>query len=125
VSASLLPKRDGPYVILRKMNPLNYELGDVVSKAPITFAHTVQMKLYTARDKSAVLAGEDPANPSPPPPRKSRTGLGKSRGRPKGKPKVTPAKDSTVPSTDPLPASTSVASSSRSTTTRVTRSQSK
>jgi hypothetical protein len=88
VSASLSQKREGPYLILNKMNPLNYELGDVNSKLPITFAHIVQLRKYEPRDDSPVLTDKPELkrisfNPT-------KIGLGKTRGRPKGIPNTAP-----------------------------------
>jgi hypothetical protein len=88
VSASLMPKREGPYVISKKVNPLNYELSDVNSNLPITFAHVVQLKKYERRIDEPILTDK------PPPKRMSfkvsKAGLGKTRGRPKGKTNVVP-----------------------------------
>jgi len=95
-SAGLAPLREGPYIIIGKPNPLNYELGDVNSKEPRTFAHIVQLKKYTMRENQPVIT--DSVNPDavirektktvakPKPGKIARLGLGKSRGRPKGVP---------------------------------------
>jgi transposase InsO family protein len=98
VSASLMPKREGPYVISKKVNPLNYELSDVNSNVPITFAHVVQLKKYERRIGEPILTDK------PPPKRMSfkvsKAGIGKTRGRPKGKLNVKPTAVETEPRED-------------------------
>jgi len=87
-SAGLAPKREGPYIIIRKESPLNYVLGDVHTNEPRTFAHIVQMKKYVMRENIPVLTGGtvpgtvDRTKPKGRP--AAAYGLGKSRGRPVG-----------------------------------------
>ena len=102
-SSGLAPNREGPYIIIGKPNPLNYELGDVNSKEPRTFAHVVQLKKYTMREDQPVITdsiipdaiirettktvAKTKVNAKPKSiGTKAQFGLGKSRGRPKGKP---------------------------------------
>ena len=85
VTAGLLPKREGPYIVLRKMSPLNYELGDINSKQPKTFAHVVQLKLYHQREGEAVMT--DAVIPEcirAPDKVPIARGIGKKKGRPLG-----------------------------------------
>jgi len=88
VAASLMPKREGPFIIKRKINPLNYELGDVNSNLPITFAHVVQLKRYYDRPNQPVITDKNVTNVPKAAPNTNRLGLGKARGRPKGSPAI-------------------------------------
>jgi hypothetical protein len=89
ITAALMPKRNGPYVIKKKMNPLNYELADPSTGEAITFAHVVQLRKYHARNKeetfgvtNKTVTEQTKKVPA------IRLGLGKSRGRPKAKTKA-------------------------------------
>jgi len=88
VSKKLSPKREGPFVILRKLSPLNYILGDVHSKEARTFAHIAQLKKYNMREGQPVITATDipgsKENDNPSLGTRARVGLGKQRGRKKG-----------------------------------------
>jgi hypothetical protein len=89
-SAKLAPERDGPYVILRKLNPLNYELGQVGTKIPVTFAHVVQLKKYVCRDGQPLMQNVPLNNFVATKPTRMAKGLGKTRGRKPGVPNKPP-----------------------------------
>jgi hypothetical protein len=89
-AAKLAPTREGPYVVIKRLNPLNYELGDIHTKQLVTFAHVVQMKMYYPREGQELMTHSDEPNlidrpkPKRPPAVKRRLGLGKQKGRPVG-----------------------------------------
>jgi hypothetical protein len=95
--AALAPKRRGPLIVRRKLNYLNYELGDMHADKPECITHTVQMKKYYQRPEQPILQNDvlpkvpsvkkktdapvAAVTPVTDPP---RFGLGRKRGRPKG-----------------------------------------
>jgi len=87
ISKKLCSKREGPFIILRKLNPLNYVLGDIHSKDPKIFAHIAQLEKYHLRANGAIVTdtdipgSKDDDNPSIRVP--TKYGLSRKRG-PKG-----------------------------------------
>lgn len=81
-SAGLAPKREGPYIILKKTNRQNYLLGDPSKDNEIvTYAHISQLTKFTPRDdefKSAIEAVKQTTADI-----EMREVPGKKRGRPK------------------------------------------
>jgi Integrase zinc binding domain/Integrase core domain len=89
-SSKLAPEREGPYQIIRKINPLNYELGELGTRVPITFAHVVQLKKYVIRDGQPPLQNVPLEQFVPTMPTRVQKGLGKTRGRKPGVPNKPP-----------------------------------
>src|SRR5882724_2399410 len=84
----LAPKREGPYVIIKKLNPLNYILGDVHTKEARTYAHIAQLKKYHMRDNQPSITATDipgsKENDNPSTGTRATFGLGHQRGRKRG-----------------------------------------
>jgi hypothetical protein len=56
IAASLMPKREGPYIVLERRGPLTYLLGEPDTKLPVTFAHVVQLRRFYVRDAELKVA---------------------------------------------------------------------
>jgi len=96
IAAGLAAKREGPYVILYKITPLNYALGDVETKAPVAYAHVVQLLKYHQREGQPIIAQAPVENAIDRHIPRPRLGLGKARGRPPGATKA-PVEPPSVP----------------------------
>ncbi len=82
ISGKLSSEREGPYVILRKISPLNYELGEISTKEFVTFAHIVYLRKYVLREGQPLLSNVPlPVTVPTMPFSKPRLGIGKTRGR--------------------------------------------
>src|SRR6266481_6074793 len=82
ISSKLAAEREGPYVISRKVSPLNYELSEISTGEFVTFAHIVYLRKYVLREGQPLLSSVPlpvivPTKPSA----KPRLGIGKQRGR--------------------------------------------